>query len=564
MKHLLLKSASLLVTTFLFFSCADNRPLAEASFDVIPCPQSVEPIQNGSDYIIDKHSVIHYAPNTFDMRRNAEFLQQYIKDIIGSELPIKEGLADYGIILHQVDGDDNPEAYKMITSHDQMWITATGPAGVFYGIQTLRKSLPLQKDVRVLLPAVNIQDGPRFCYRGAHLDCSRHFWPLDSVKNYIDMLALHNMNVFHWHLTDDQGWRIEIKKYPGLTEVGSMRAGTMIGKDWDSNDSIPHGGFYTQEEAREIVRYAADRFIEVIPEIEMPGHMQGALAAYPELGCTGGPYDVIGWWGISDDVLCMGDSNVVSFCTDILDEVMEIFPSKYIHIGGDECPKVRWEKCPKCQARIKELGLTKDKEKRYSGWEGYVQYTPEQKLQSYFTRQIDDYLVAHGHQAIGWDEILEGGISDNAVVMSWRGIEGGIEAARLHHKVIMTPTTYLYFDYYQRKNHENEPLSIGGYLPIEKVYSFNPLPEVLTDEEKPYIWGVQANLWTEYISTFNHVQYMFLPRGAALSELQWSQPGHKDYEAFRKRLDHMVDLYRHYGWRVSMQYAEEPADLENK
>lgn len=560
------KLTSLLVgLAVLLASCADNRPLAEASFDVIPCPKQVESIPDGSGFVIDRHTVIHYEPSTSDMQRNAEFLQQYIQEITGEVIPVKEGLADHGINLHLLtQGDGNPEGYQLITSHDQMSITATGPAGIFYGIQTLRKALPIQQDVRVLLPAVNIQDEPRFAYRGAHLDCCRHFWPVDSVKNYIDMLALHNMNVFHWHLTDDQGWRIEIKKYPGLTEIGSKRAGTMIGKDWSSNDSIPHGGYYTQQEAREIVRYAADRYIEVIPEIEMPGHMQGALAAYPELGCTGGPYDVIGWWGISDDVLCLGNPAVVPFCQNILDEVMQIFPSRYIHIGGDECPKVRWLQCPKCQGLIKELGLTKDKEKSFSGWDGYVQYTPEQKLQSHFTRQIDDYLTAHGHQAIGWDEILEGGISDSAIVMSWRGIDGGIEAARLKHHVIMVPTSYLYFDYYQRRNTENEPLSIGGYVPIERVYSFEPVPEALTPDQQQYIWGVQANVWTEYISTFNHVQYMFLPRASALAELQWTQPEHKDYEAFRERLDHMVQLYRHFDWRVSMQYVEEPAESQSK
>lgn len=553
---------ALLTAATILVSCSDNRPLAEASFDVIPCPKSVEILDSTQVYIIDNSTVIHYTPETADMQRNAEFLQRYAQEILGYHISIKAGVSDEGINLQLVEGEQNPEAYQLITSPKQVQITATGAQGIFYGVQTLRKALPLEQNVRVKLPAVSIQDEPRFAYRGAHLDCCRHFWPLDSVKNYIDILALHNMNVFHWHLTDDQGWRLEIKKYPGLTEVGSMRAGTMIGKDWDSNDSIPHGGFYTQEEAREIVRYAAERHIEVIPEIEMPGHMQGALAAYPELGCTGGPYEVIGWWGISDDVLCMGNPDVVKFCTDILDEVMEIFPSKYVHIGGDECPKVRWEKCPKCQARIKELGLTKDKEKSYSGWEGYVQYTPEQKLQSYFTRQIDDYLVAHDHQAIGWDEILEGGISDNAIVMSWRGIDGGIEAARLGHKVIMVPTTNLYFDYYQARDRDHEPLSIGGYLPIELVYKFNPLPEALTDEQQQLIWGVQANVWTEYIANYNHVQYMFLPRGAALSELQWSAPEHKDYEAFRKRLDHMVQLYRHYNWRVCTQYADEPADPE--
>ena len=555
-------SFPLLLASLLLVSCSDNRPLAEASFDVIPCPQTVEPTADGGQYIIDKNTVIHYSPETPDMERNAHFLQEYALDILGYEIPVKAGLGDEGINLQLLSGDEASEAYELTTSATAVKLTATAPAGIFYGIQTLRKALPLQQNVRVSLPAVHITDAPRFGYRGTHLDCCRHFWPLDSVKTYIDMLALHNINRFHWHLTDDQGWRIEIKKYPGLTEIGSRRSGTMIEKQWGSNDSIPVEGFYTQEEAREIVRYAAERYIEVIPEIEMPGHMQGALAAYPQLGCTGGPYDVLTQWGISDDVLCMGNPDVVPFCKDILDEVLDIFPSRLIHIGGDECPKVRWEKCPKCQAKIKELGLTKDTEKHYSGWEGYVQYTPEQKLQSWFTRQIDEYLTQKGRQAIGWDEILEGGVSENAVVMSWRGIDGGIEAARLGHDVVMVPTSYFYLDYCQRKDTSHEPLSIGGYVPIEKVYSFNPLPEALTPDEQQHIIGVQANVWTEYIASFNHVQYMLLPRAAALAEVQWSQPEHRDYAAFRQRLDHMVELYQLYGWRVSMQYVEEPAVLD--
>ena len=442
MKSSLLLAAS---AALLLSACSDDRPIVEASFDVIPCPQAIDTIPGRADYILDRS----------EMERHALFLQQYAEDILGYRIPVKPGIAikpsskNNGILLRLEKGDTQSEAYDLLVSTDQVWITSTGTAGIFYGIQTLRKALARtinnekltinnDKGYRVSLPTVHITDAPRFAYRGMHLDVCRHFFPIDSVKTYIDMLALHNMNTFHWHLTDDQGWRIEIKQYPELTSIGSIRKGTMIARDFSSNDSIPYSGYFTQEEAREIVRYAAERHIEVIPEIEMPGHMQGALAAYPQLGCTGGPYDVIGWWGISDDVLCMGNPEVVKFCTNILDEIMDIFPSKYIHIGGDECPKVRWEKCPKCQAKVRELGLKKDK-----------QFTAEQKLQSWFTRQIDDYLTAHGHTAIGWDEILEGGISDNAIVMSWRGTEGAIEAARQGHHSIMVPTAYFYFDYYQ-------------------------------------------------------------------------------------------------------------------
>ena len=568
-------------------ACTDDRPIAYGSFSqVVPCPLVFQADSLAAPFVIDRSTTIYYHPATADVERQALFLQEYTADILGWTIPVKAGTGSGGIQLSltsessysslaQADSVVNAaEGYALTVCSDRIIIEASTTAGLFYGSQTLRKALAIPdgnaattpdgaaEDIvashRAALPCAQIADAPRFAYRGAHLDCCRHFFPLDSVKCYLDIMALHNMNTFHWHLTDDQGWRIEIKKYPGLTEIGSQRSGTMIGRDFSSNDSIPYGGYYTQDEARELVRYAAERHIEVIPEIEMPGHMQGALAAYPQLGCRGGHYDVIPWWGISEDVLCLGNGSVVPFCTDILAEVMEVFPSRYIHIGGDECPKVRWQECPKCQALIRQLGLTRDREKSFSGWEGYVQYTPEQKLQSHFTHQIDDFITAHDHQAIGWDEILEGGISGNAIVMSWRGIEGGIEAARLHHRVIMVPTTYLYFDYYQRRNTEHEPLSIGGYVPIEKVYRFEPLPEALTDEEKTYIWGVQANVWTEYIHTFHHVQYMFLPRASALAELQWTAPEHKDYAAFRQRLDHMVGLYRHYDWRVSMQYAEEP------
>ncbi len=556
-----MKSSLLLAATaaVIMSACSDNRPIVEASFDVIPQPQSIDTIAGRTGYIISRSTEIHYAPETSEMERHARFLQQYAEDILGYRIPIKAGIptktrsADSGILLKLEKGDAQSEAYDILVSSDQMWITSTGTAGIFYGIQTLRKALataPITGNAdgfRVSLPAVHITDAPRFAYRGMHLDVCRHFFPIDSVKTYIDMLALHNMNTFHWHLSDDQGWRIEIKQYPELTSIGSVRKGTMIGRDFSSNDSIPVSGYFTQEEAHEVVRYAAERHIQVIPEIEMPGHMQGALAAYPQLGCTGGPYDVIGWWGISDDVLCVGNPEVVKFCENILDEIMDIFPSKYIHIGGDECPKVRWEKCPKCQAKVRELGLQKDK-----------QFSAEQKLQSWFTHQIDDYLTAHDHTAIGWDEILEGGISDNAVVMSWRGVEGAVEAAHQGHHSIMVPTSYFYFDYYQRRNREHEPLSIGGYVPIEKVYSFNPIPEALTDDEQKYIWGVQANIWTEYIHTFNHVQYMALPRMGALAEVQWCQPEQKDYTRFFANLGNLTHLYDIYSWRWSRQAYEEP------
>ena len=423
-------------------------------------------------------------------------------------------------------------------------------AGVFYGIQTLRKSLPVAVGANISLPAVDIKDAPRFAYRGAHFDTSRHFFTVDEVKTYIDMLALHNMNRMHWHFTEDQGWRIEIKKYPKLTEIGSKRSETVIGKNSGKYDGVPHEGFYTQEEAKEIVKYAAERFITVIPEIDIPGHMQAALAAYPELGCTGGPYEVWKMWGVSEDVLCIGNDQSLKFLEDVFAELIEIFPSEYIHIGGDECPKVRWAQCPKCQARIKQLGLKSDDK-----------HTKEERLQSYVISHVEKFLNEHGRQIIGWDEILEGGLAPNATVMSWRGEGGGIEAAKQHHDVIMTPNTYLYFDYYQSKDTDNEPLAIGGYLPVERVYSYEPMPKSLTPDEQKYIKGVQANLWTEYIPTFSHAQYMVLPRWAALAEVQWSAPEKKDYANFLSRLPRLIQWYDAEGYNYAKHVFDVTAEF---
>ena len=416
--------------------------------------------------------------------------------------------------------------------------------------------MPIALGADVALPAVEIKDAPRFGYRGAHFDVSRHFFTIDEVKTYIDMLALHNMNRLHWHITDDQGWRLEIKKYPKLTEIGSQRSGTVIGRNSGEYDNTPYGGFYTQEQAKEIVDYAAERYITVVPEIDLPGHMLAALAAYPELGCTGGPYEVWRQWGVADDVLCAGNDQVLKFLEDVYGELIEIFPSEYIHVGGDECPKVRWEKCPKCQARIKALGLKSDKN-----------HSKEVRLQSFVINHIEKFLNDHGRQIIGWDEILEGGLAPNATVMSWRGESGGIEAAKQKHDVIMTPNTYLYFDYYQAKDTENEPFGIGGYLPMERVYSYEPMPASLTPEEQQYIKGVQANLWTEYIATFSHAQYMVLPRWAALCEVQWSTPDKKNYEDFLSRLPRLIKWYDAEGYNyakhvfdVKAEFTPNPAD----
>ena len=428
------------------------------------------------------------------LQREAQFLSEYVNDIMGYALNVREyhGQSD-GIVLKTVPEDfDYNEAYEIDVTSKQVTIKGADAAGVFYGIQTLRKSLPLSPSLRgvggskTAVPCATIRDWPNFAYRGMHLDPCRHFMDLDSVKIYLDMMALHNMNQFHFHLSEDQGWRIEIKKYPELTEIGAYRNGTVLGHNGNIYDTIRHGGFYTQDELRDLIQYAAERHINIIPEIDLPGHMQAALACYPQLGCTGGPYEVWRRWGVSEDVLCAGNEDAMLFVEDVLNEVMDVFPSPYIHIGGDECPKVRWEQCPKCQAKIKELGIKAD-----------GKFSAEDYLQSYVMNRMAKVVESRGRRVIGWDEILEGNVSETAIIMSWRGTQGGIEAARKGHDVIMAPSSHLYFDYYQSEDIANEPMCIGGYLPVERVYEFQPLPEELTPEQQKHIIGVQANIWTE-------------------------------------------------------------------
>ena len=527
-----------IVVGSLLLACSGSKKTAD--YQVIPLPQSIE-TQQGKDFVMNNNTKIRYPQSNESMRKNAEFLAQYILQMTGLDLTVEPGDAGENIILLKIDNQgENPEGYTLSIDKTNATISGTTEAGVFYGIQTLRKAIPAGQTKQIYFPPVEIKDYPRFPYRGAHLDVSRHFFPTDSIKKFIDMLALHNINRFHWHLTDDQGWRIEIKKHPRLTEIASKRPETVIGHNTGKYDGTPHEGFYSQQEAKEIVAYARDRHITVIPEIDLPGHMQAALTAYPELGCTGGPYEVWEMWGISDDVLCAGNEQTLLFIDDVLEEITEIFPSEYIHIGGDECPKVRWEKCPKCQAKIRALGLKDDKE-----------HTAEQKLQSFIMAHAEKFLNERGRKIIGWDEILEGGLAPNATVMSWRGIDGGIAAARQKHQAIMTPTSFLYFDYYQSKDTEQEPIAIGGYVPVEKVYSFEPIPEVLTPEEQKYIIGVQANLWTEYIPTYAQVEYMELPRMAALAEVQWTMPDKKDYAHFLARLPQLIAIYDLEGYNYA-------------
>lgn len=533
-----LLTGALAAMAFLLPSTAAGQT---ADFNIIPRPQQVN-VSNDAPFILSAKTVISLGTNSHNMKRNANMLASYIEQATGIRPTVGKSKNGTAIVLTIDKTIANAEGYKLDADAKHIRIAGASAAGVFYGIQTLRKSLPLVngKASKVSIPAVHIADAPRFAYRGTHLDVSRHFVTADSVRQFIDMLALHNINRFHWHLTDDQGWRIEIKKYPLLTQIGSKRAQTVIGHNSGKYDGKPYSGFYTQKQIRDIVKYAADRYITIVPEIDLPGHMQAALAAYPDMGCTGGPYEVWQKWGVSDNVLCAGNDKTLTFIDNVLKEITQLFPSKYIHVGGDECPKTQWQKCPKCQARIKALNL-----------EAKDGHSAEERLQSYIITHASNYLKSLGRNTIGWDEILEGGLAEGATVMSWRGESGGIAAAKQHHDVVMTPNSYLYFDYYQSLDKANEPIAIGGYLPLETVYSYEPMPKELTADEARHIIGVQANIWTEYMPTFKQMQYMALPRLAALSEVQWSQPALKDYNSFTNRLTEFTHLYDRLGYNYA-------------
>lgn len=533
-----LLTGALAAMAFLLPSTAAGQT---ADFNIIPRPQQVN-VSNDAPFTLSAKTVISLGTNSQNMKRNANMLASYIEQATGIRPAVGKSKNGTAIVLTIDKTIANAEGYKLDADAKQIRIAGASAAGVFYGIQTLRKSLPLVngKASKVSIPAVHIADAPRFAYRGTHLDVSRHFVTADSVRQFIDMLALHNINRFHWHLTDDQGWRIEIKKYPLLTQIGSKRAQTVIGHNSGKYDGKPYSGFYTQKQIRDIVKYAADRYITIVPEIDLPGHMQAALAAYPDMGCTGGPYEVWQKWGVSDNVLCAGNNKTLTFIDNVLKEITKLFPSKYIHVGGDECPKTQWQKCPKCQARIKALNL-----------EAKDGHSAEERLQSYIITHASNYLKSLGRNTIGWDEILEGGLAEGATVMSWRGESGGIAAAKQHHDVVMTPNSYLYFDYYQSLYKANEPLAIGGYLPLETVYSYEPMPKELTADEARHIIGVQANIWTEYMPTFKQMQYMALPRLAALSEVQWSQPALKDYTSFTNRLTEFTHMYDRLGYNYA-------------
>ncbi len=507
-----------------------SQPTTYDELPLIPLPKEVGQLQGA--FTLNAQTTITAPDNDAEVQGIVAFLSDLIEPSTGFKLK-KSGADDAeNIIVLKIDTaiTGNQGVYRLTISNQRVDISAPDAIGLFYGVQTFRQLLPpevearsIQTNVEWSAPAVVISDEPRFSYRGLHLDVGRHFFPVSFIKKFIDLLALHKMNKFHWHLTEDQGWRLEIKKYPKLQEIASQREETLIGHGGITPyefDGTPYGGYYTQEEAREVVKYAADRFITIIPEIEMPGHALAALAAYPELGCIGGgPYKVATSWGVFDDIFCAGQEKTFEFLENVLLEVMDIFPSEYIHIGGDEAPKTRWEECPRCQARIRKEGL-KD----------------EHELQSYFIKRIEKFLHQHGRKIIGWDEILEGGLAPDATVMSWRGIAGGEEAARQGHDVIMTPNSFVYLDHYQN-DPKDEPLAIGGFLPLEKVYSFNPIPDSFTLQEGKHILGVQGNLWTEYMKTSDQVEYMAYPRASAIAEIGWTPQAERNFDSFLVRLE---------------------------
>jgi len=531
-----------LILGYLFFiQC--SPPVERVKFSgIIPQPDSVSV---ASDYLTIGPKLGIAISDDFEV--SGRFLTTFLEN---AGLKVKIG----NDIVFDLDTALDDETYTLEITKDQIKIAASSDKGAFYAVQSLRQVFPIAFETKTNtnklyeIPCLKISDAPQFQYRGMHLDVGRHMYSVDFIKKYIDALALLKMNTFHWHLTEDQGWRIEIKQYSRLQEVAAFRNETLIGhynEQPQRFDGQRYGGFYSQEEIRDIVAYAAERLVTIIPEIEMPGHSQAAIAAYPELGCTGEQVEVATKWGVFEHIYCPKEATF-TFLENVLDEVLELFPGKYIHIGGDEAPKTRWKACSHCQALVKLEGL-KD----------------EHELQNYFITRIEEYLNSKGRQIIGWDEILEGGLAPNATVMSWRGTSGAIAAAKQQHQVVMTPTSHCYFDYYQSEN-DKEPLAIGGFLPLEKVYAFNPIPSELTKEEAKYVWGAQGNIWTEYMPSEQQVEYMAFPRILAMSEVVWTDPKQKDYEdfaarveRFHKRLDAMGINYANHLYQIKGQMLVE-------
>lgn len=515
-----------------------------ADYNVIPQVQNLS-VKDGDVYVFDSSRKLVY--DNQDSRRSLELFAQDLEELVGIRPSVAAGTSEdakdnvYFTLGLQ---DGRKEAYSINVSSDGILVRAVAPEGIYRATRTLLKSVGTEKTSSVEFPSAEVSDWPRFGYRGLMLDVSRHFSDVEMVKRTIDMLALHQLNIFHWHLTDDQGWRIEIKSHPELTEVGAWRDDTVVGRylggtDYPT-DGKRHGGFYTQEQIREIVAYAKERYIEIIPEIDLPGHTSAVLAAYPQLGCEDKEYKVANRWGVIRDVLCVGNPASLDLFKDIMDEVCDLFPGKYIHLGGDECVKDRWKACPKCQKKIRELGL-KDGSR----------YSKEDYLQSWFMGEVASFVQSKGKRVIGWDEILEGVPMDDSVIMSWRGTEGGITAARMGHDVVMTPTSDMYFDQSQTLASQLEEIPVGGFINVMKVYSYEPLPASLTPEQQKHILGCQANVWCEYMPEERIRQYQILPRLAALSEVQWTMPERKNYKDFLKRLPKMLSIYDHYGYNYA-------------
>ncbi|MDO5971915.1 beta-N-acetylhexosaminidase [Flavivirga aquimarina] len=531
MKQILLLILSF-TTVFSYANQYQNIVNSEDDYQIIPKPTSLEILKGR--FLIDSNTKII---GTSDLENEGNYLSGMLSNAVGTEISFKDAKNLKGNIVLQLDENIvHDEGYTLSVTYDQITISGKTNKGVFYGIQTLRQLMPSSiessdKETELTIPATQIKDSPRYVYRGMHLDVARHFFPVDFIKKYIDIIAMHKMNTFHWHLTEDQGWRIEIKKYPKLTEVGAFRKETIVGhgNTWKNDDvkydGVRYGGFYTQEEIKDIVAYASKRHVTVIPEIELPGHSLAAIAAYPELGNTGEQYEVGTRWGVFPEIYAPSEETF-QFLEDVLTEVVDLFPSGLIHIGGDEAPKLQWEQSKLAQDVIKREGL-KD----------------EHELQSYFIKRIEKFLNSKGKNIIGWDEILEGGLAPNATVMSWRGEKGGIEAAKHQHNVVMTPTHSCYFDFYQTEVKENEPLSIGGKTTVQDVYGYEPTPKELTEDEQKYILGAQGNVWTEYMKTTEHVEYMILPRLTALSEVVWSSKNSRNWNDFHKRLKHLAERY---------------------
>ncbi|MCX6257995.1 MAG: family 20 glycosylhydrolase [Bacteroidia bacterium] len=518
----LLVNIILLISVSVFSEVGDTIAL-------IPKPVKAEFYAGKETFHITPATVI--VARSHSARSDAQIFNDYLLQYYGIRLKIKFFCFSGKNVIRLLHKHHTRHHESYIMNVSKSGIIIKGDkSGIFYGLQTLKQLLPVEKSAGLSVPACNITDYPRYSWRGMHLDVGRHFFPKEFIEKYIDYLAQYKMNTFHWHLTEDQGWRIEIKKYPKLTEIGAWRDSTLIG----SYSSMPHkfdhqkyGGFYSQDDVREIVEYARKRHITIVPEIEMPGHSQAALASYPELSCTGEKLGVAPLWGVFDDVYCTKDQTI-KFLEDVLTEVIQLFPGKYIHIGGDEVPKSRWTNCPQCQAVMKREKL-KD----------------ENELQSYFIRRIEKFLNSKGKTLIGWDEILEGGLAPKAAVMSWRGTEGGIAAARQFHDVVMTPGSYCYFDHCQG-NPRYEPLAFGGYTTVEKVYSYNPTPDELTPDQQKHILGAQGNVWTEYIDSPQKVEYMIFPRICALSEVDWTPLSEKNYDDFKGRLIRHFNLLDNY------------------